>query len=356
MTRAARDKKQTGQAPADDANTALVPITDETVAPALQAVYRGLPGDVVMNVESERIAIGRDILDHLRAIRDTLAPYGRFKEWCEAVGLRYGTVTQRLSRADNKYKQPVLQGITESSVPAPLVAWDIFDCSESETVFHWLSVRMEWNVENTAHPLHHRTSPPRGRIPVVLATDPTLDAAIRHWHGLPGSHQHAPSTDDAETRQQEASTRLDGVVAQYRERFADVVLPEQNAADEDWFPNDLLKGFVGAHAYDILRDGAYLHALRRDCAARKIDFRHMLCMTHLGANSDMACLADVAKALEYDEWCMRVAERAGLAGLATMDTTEATYQTAINSVLTYDLALSVWTEERPDDVAQHEGA
>lgn len=338
----ARKSKQ-----ATSSSTALVPITDETATVALQDVYRGLPGDVVFHVESERIAIGRDIVDHLRAIRDALAPYGRFKEWCEAVGLRYGTVTQRLSRADSPYKQPVLQSITASPVL-------IDDISEADEVLRWMTVRMELNAENTGHPLHHRTSGAGGRMRVILANDPTLDATIRRWHEMPGSHPHARPVAEDSAHQERVFAEWDRQRAHYGERFAEVApdaLEEEvasgaisaEAAALEWRDT---KAIVGVRAHDVLLRGAAIHAARREARRkhRGLDFRVMLCRETLATDRTITSLPDLAKSLEWYEWCMRAAEEAGIAGFGDEETTDDAYDAAIESMLTYELASSLYLQ------------
>lgn len=59
---------------------ALVPVDeDRTCAPAaLLALYDELPGEVVAVVEYERNAITRDVLDHLRNVRDALCWWTRY--------------------------------------------------------------------------------------------------------------------------------------------------------------------------------------------------------------------------------------------------------------------------------------
>jgi hypothetical protein len=91
----------------EELTQALVPLDSEessAPSPALLAVYADLPDAVVTTVEYERNAITRDVLDHLRNVRDALAPYGKFKDWCNAVGINYGTVSNRLSREDSKQR------------------------------------------------------------------------------------------------------------------------------------------------------------------------------------------------------------------------------------------------------------
>jgi hypothetical protein len=92
----------------DETDTALVPLDDADTGPpgvALLNVYAQLPGAVVARCEYERQAIARDVLDHLRVVRDALAPYGLFKDWCAAAGVNYEAVKHRLWRRDQP-KQP----------------------------------------------------------------------------------------------------------------------------------------------------------------------------------------------------------------------------------------------------------
>ncbi len=84
---------------------ALVPMDADDAGPATAAlleVYAGLAGDVVTYCEAERKAIVRDTVEHLKNVRDALAPFGKFKEWCEAAGFTYGTVKNTLTRIYGK--------------------------------------------------------------------------------------------------------------------------------------------------------------------------------------------------------------------------------------------------------------
>src|SRR5260221_13755696 len=114
---------------------ALTPTADdgrEGPSPALLALYHELPGDVVAIIEYERKAITRDVLDHLRHIRGTLAPSGRFREWCLAVGLNYGPVSNRLSRADkpavNGQLTDLLLAAGHELVAKDSIAWEVLAC------------------------------------------------------------------------------------------------------------------------------------------------------------------------------------------------------------------------------------
>ena len=80
---------------------ALVPLAatpGDAIGVALQAVYETLPGHVVGFVEYHRIEATADYLAHLRAIRDALAPYGAFHDWCDAAGVNYAALSKALSR------------------------------------------------------------------------------------------------------------------------------------------------------------------------------------------------------------------------------------------------------------------
>ena len=72
--------------------------TDEVVAERLRVVYEGLPGGVVAECEHHRIAEKQGRMSHWQAVRDRLAPYGCFKDWCEAQGLNYNAVMHALQR------------------------------------------------------------------------------------------------------------------------------------------------------------------------------------------------------------------------------------------------------------------
>jgi hypothetical protein len=119
----------------EEPTRALTPAADEeqgAPTPALLELYRKLPGNVVAIIEYERKAITRDVLDHLRHIRDELAPFGGFKEWCLALGLNYGSVSNRLSRAD---KPPVNEPLTDlllaaghEPVTKDSIAWHVLAC------------------------------------------------------------------------------------------------------------------------------------------------------------------------------------------------------------------------------------
>ncbi len=86
--------------PAGNPTSTIVPATLDTLAPstALLRLYQQLPGDVVNLCEQHRIAIIGDTLEHLRAIRDALAPHGLFQDWCRAAGVNYNTALVGLSR------------------------------------------------------------------------------------------------------------------------------------------------------------------------------------------------------------------------------------------------------------------
>jgi hypothetical protein len=87
----------------DETETALLPLDEgDNLPAALLALYHDMPGDVVAVCEAQRHGMLTDVLARLRIVRATLAPYGKFKEWCEAMGWNYGTVKNRLSLADRK--------------------------------------------------------------------------------------------------------------------------------------------------------------------------------------------------------------------------------------------------------------
>jgi hypothetical protein len=111
--------------PEEQDNATLVPLTAElhdAVGERLKTVYEGVPGETVKLCERHRVGMARDNLEHLRQIRDALAPFGKFKEWCQAVGVNYTTVTMSLTEAVHPRKhtkREVMPSITAPSLPAP---------------------------------------------------------------------------------------------------------------------------------------------------------------------------------------------------------------------------------------------
>lgn len=82
----------------DTVLVSLKAVSDAAVAQALQGVYTNLPGDVVRRCERHRIAATNGYLRHMREVRDALAPYGAFRDWCEEQGITYTTLQKALSR------------------------------------------------------------------------------------------------------------------------------------------------------------------------------------------------------------------------------------------------------------------
>ena len=88
-------------------DAALVPLwaePDDAVGEALKAVYEDIPGHVVGLIEFHRIEATNDYLKNMCESRDALAPYGKFKDWCDA-GVNYGAVSKALSRAPAMWRQ-----------------------------------------------------------------------------------------------------------------------------------------------------------------------------------------------------------------------------------------------------------
>jgi hypothetical protein len=81
---------------------------------ALESVYADLPAEVVDACEAARTNMRKSLADGLRTVHDQLAPLGKFKDWCVAAGLKYGTATQALSRADHTSERAVLHSRTAS--------------------------------------------------------------------------------------------------------------------------------------------------------------------------------------------------------------------------------------------------
>ena len=119
----------------EEPTRALTPASEDgqgAPTPALLELYRKLPSEVAAIIEYERQAITRDVLDHLRHVRDELAPYGGFKEWCLAMGLNYGSVSNRLSRTDkpavNTPLTDLLLAAGHEAVARDSIAWHVLTC------------------------------------------------------------------------------------------------------------------------------------------------------------------------------------------------------------------------------------
>lgn len=93
-------------ASAADALPAWWELSSADVPPeAVQALYKTLAPDTGRACERARKRMGAGYLDYLRGLRDArdaLAADGKFKEWCVAYGLNYGTVKNQLSQAESK--------------------------------------------------------------------------------------------------------------------------------------------------------------------------------------------------------------------------------------------------------------
>jgi hypothetical protein len=82
-------------------DTALVPLRaarGDAIGEALKEVYSAIPGDIVGFVENHRIQATNGYLEHMKEIRNALAPFGAFRDWCAAAGVNYGTISKALSR------------------------------------------------------------------------------------------------------------------------------------------------------------------------------------------------------------------------------------------------------------------
>jgi hypothetical protein len=70
----------------------------------------------------------------LEQVRKALAPYGKFKEWCIAYGLNYGTVCNQLSRANKLATNEPLAARSQSKGLRQLVVrWET-DEEKADTV------------------------------------------------------------------------------------------------------------------------------------------------------------------------------------------------------------------------------
>ncbi len=92
----------------------LEPDNDSIPPAPLQAIYGKLDPAVTQVCERARRSMRDAYLHGLATVRDALAPSGLFKEWCQAAGINYSTVSNRLSLAERK------QAVTKS-VTVPLV-------------------------------------------------------------------------------------------------------------------------------------------------------------------------------------------------------------------------------------------
>jgi N6-adenosine-specific RNA methylase IME4 len=94
---------------------ALIPIGDPDLA-AYDAGYAGVPPDVRQDCEQHWTAAQASLAEHLRAIRDALAPYGTFKDWCAGHGVDYSRANYLLNHSN---WQPVLE-ISTARLPEPV--------------------------------------------------------------------------------------------------------------------------------------------------------------------------------------------------------------------------------------------
>ncbi len=69
---------------------------------ALAQVYAGLDPAVVATCEQARGCLRSAFIEELRKVRDALAPSGRFKEWCAAVGINYSTAKSKIARGEKQ--------------------------------------------------------------------------------------------------------------------------------------------------------------------------------------------------------------------------------------------------------------
>ena len=74
---------------------------DDVLPEAVQALYNTLAPEIGRVCERARKRMGAGYVSYLRGLREAhtaLAKDGKFKEWCEAYGLKYGTVCNQLSQ------------------------------------------------------------------------------------------------------------------------------------------------------------------------------------------------------------------------------------------------------------------
>ncbi len=87
--------------------------------PALVNIYAELPQTVVLICEQARGRLREQYVQHLQIVRDALAPYGKFSEWCMAVGLFPNTVYSILRREEERSKQSFVPPHNPSPGPNP---------------------------------------------------------------------------------------------------------------------------------------------------------------------------------------------------------------------------------------------
>src|SRR5260221_7462482 len=88
----------------------LVPQEEDASPPEELACYNGVPVEIADECENI-YTISRTIrLQALKRVRDLLAPYGRFKQWCHDHDENYGSVTYALSRAYGQVGERAVKG------------------------------------------------------------------------------------------------------------------------------------------------------------------------------------------------------------------------------------------------------
>lgn len=88
--------------------------------PAELPCYRGVPNDIVTACETMHVTSKAVRLEALRRIRDLLAPYGNFKQWCVDHEENYPNVQYQLGQAyGHVAKRPIKETISADWLDAP---------------------------------------------------------------------------------------------------------------------------------------------------------------------------------------------------------------------------------------------
>jgi len=235
--------------PLDENTTARVPAVDQ------MACYAGVPTEVVEDCERIHTTVRAVRLEGLRRIRDLLAPYGTFKQWCHDHEENYGSIQYQLSQAyGNVSKRTIEQnsiaGLLEGSVDTTAqsviraqaervrvleakvqsfesmtAAQLMAEAQRRETeeprkrMYLFIAARMQLNMEKTGDPLKHMTSTTEpGKI---IDADPTLEGMLTVFR------DRLPMSDEEGRKRRE--DEFNAHVKQYAERFEAEALAEFEA-------------------------------------------------------------------------------------------------------------------------------
>ncbi|HEX9038171.1 MAG TPA: hypothetical protein VF808_14395 [Ktedonobacterales bacterium] len=350
--------------PADDNETALalVPfVTPEgmtvneelTRTAELETLYARHPdsineyerGRYALNVSSAIEAAAIDVIVD-RAIKDGELP----GEVLQAMGMSADDARRALTRRRvREFRRKQASSVTGNATSLPLGR--PLDFNKPDDVMLFMIARMDKNVRQTGHPLHHRTAEPPH---AILTADPALDRiGVQRFARLRGSmHSTNREASDADNASGPSACVAwwEAWYTYYQAQFANEV-PGMLAVCKEVEP-DLTKesvsgtvGVVGLFAHIVVNAGLFLHAERRALMQNQgsFDYRVARCIWLLDhADPPLRDIGDLATCLELNEWEMRVAEEVGLAGFGDEDTTMEAAVAAIQSALTYDTAARVF--------------